>query len=153
MPDLSRKGAHEFWSQYPDTNVYRVIAFMEGVEHWTADDEPAFEEALSKLGESLDSLDKVDLSQLGRQDVFIKIACHMKAARVLKLLQSIDAVHPGAASKLLIHAEETSQTPDDAAGLFLRRNIVFERLRLLSRIFEPKRAALLLKAIEGDEHV
>lgn len=152
MPDLSREAVHEFWSRYQDPNVYRVITFMEGVETWTVDGNEEVETALQKLGQELDNLSSVDLGQLGQQELFIKIACHVKAARVLRILQAIDTAHPGSASKLLIHAEEISQTPDDPPGLFLRRNIVFERLRLLSRVFAPQRIALIMKALEGEDH-
>ncbi len=152
MPDLSREAVHEFWSRYQDPNVYRVITFMEGVETWTLDGNSDVENALQMLGQELDDLAKVDLGQLGQQELFIKIACHVKAARVLRILQAIDTAHPGSASKLLIHAEEISQTPDDPPGLFLRRNIVFERLRLLSRVFAPQRISLIMKALEGEEH-
>ncbi|MDX2164150.1 MAG: type IVB secretion system protein IcmW [Gammaproteobacteria bacterium] len=152
MPDLSREAVHEFWSRYQDPNVYRVITFMEGVETWALDGNPDVENALQLLGQELDNLSKVDLGQLGQQELFIKTACHVKAARVLRILQAIDTAHPGSASKLLIHAEEISQTPDDPPGLFLRRNIVFERLRLLSRVFAPQRIALIMKALEGEEH-
>jgi len=152
MPDLSRQAVHEFWSRYPDPVVYRVVTFMEGVEPWTVDGDPDVEAALQKLGQEFDDLGKIDLGQLGQQDLFIKIACHVKAARVLRILQAIDSEHPGSASKLLIHAEEISQSPDDPAGLFLRRNIVFERLRLLSRVFSPQRISLIIKALEGEDH-
>jgi intracellular multiplication protein IcmW len=51
-----------------------------------------------------------------------------------------------------MYAEENN-TPDNLlAGLFLRRNIVFERLRLLARVFTPQRFELVLKALE-QEHV
>lgn len=152
MPDLSRSASHQFWSQYQDRLVYRVVAFMEGVENWTADGHPALEAAIDKLGHELDDINKIDLGQLAQQDLFIQIACYIKMARTLRLLQAIDTEHPGAASKLLIHAEETSEGPDDEAGLFLRRNIIFERLRLLSRVFSPARFSLIMKALEGEDH-
>jgi intracellular multiplication protein IcmW len=152
MPDLSQEGVHAFWGEYQDPNVYRVITFMEGVEKWTVDTDPAVDSALAQLGRELDDIGNVDLVQLGRQDLFIKIACHIKAAKVLRILQAIDSSHPGSASKLLIHAEESSQSPDDAPGLFLRRNIVFERLRLLSRVFTADRVAKIVKALEGEDH-
>lgn len=152
MPDLSRKGVHDFWSQYQDPNVYRVITFMEGVESWTMDGDASVEEAIVQLGKELDNIGNVDMGQLGQQNLFIKIACHVKAARVLRILQAIDSAHPGSASKLLIHAEEISQSPEDPAGLFLRRNIVFERLRLLSRVFATNRVTQIAKALEGEDH-
>ena len=71
--------------------------------------------------------------------------------RTLRLLQAMYTSHPGAASKLLINAEETSESSDDPAGLFLRRNIVFERLRLLSRVFSEERFALITQALEGED--
>ena len=149
MPDLSNKATHIFWRDYKDPNVYRVIAFMEGVEDWTADGDPELETALAKLGEALDDIGDIDLQ---KEDDFIKLAAYVKAGRTLRLLQCMDTAHPGAASKLLMHAEEVSQSSEDVPGLFLRRNIVFERLRLLSRVLAPQRVALVLKALEDEEH-
>jgi len=125
----------KFWSEYQDPMIYRVISFMEGVETWTLDGNPELEAAVSQLGNELDDISKVDMSELGNEELFIRLAANIKSGRALRLLQAIDTVHPGAASRLLIHAEETSQTSEDPAGIFLRRNIVFERLRLLSRVF------------------
>lgn len=152
MPDLTTKSVHEFWNQYPDPLVYRVIAFMEGVETWTLDGEPELEEAMEKLGKELDDISTIDLSELGHEKLFIRLASGIKTGRGLRLLQAIDSVQPGSASRVLIHAEEISQGTEDPAGIFLRRNIVFERLRLLSRIFSQERFSLILKALEGEEH-
>lgn len=148
MVDLSHEGAHQFWYDYPDPMIYRVVAFMEGVEQWTLDDDPGFEAAMTKLGEELD---KVGNYELGMKDEFITLAGYIKAARNLRLLQSLDSAHPGAASKLLIHAEESSQNSDDIPGFFLRRNIVFERLRLLGRIFGRDRLDIVVKALGGKD--
>ncbi len=152
MPDLSISAVHQFWSEYPDPTVYRVIAFMEGVESWTLDSDPALEKALQQLGEALDDIKNVRMTELKHEDDFIRIACNVKVGRGLRLLQAIDTVHPGSASKVLMHAEETSVSPSDPAGIFLRRNIVFERLRLLTRVFSPQRFALITRALEGEDH-
>ena len=152
MPDLSTEAVHRFWSQYEDRMIYRVVSFMEGVEEWTLDGNPEFEAALADLGKQLDDISMLDMSQLGQEDVFIKIANGIKSGRSLRLLQSIDTVHPGSASKLLIYAEEHSAQRNDPAAFFLRRNIVFERLRLLARVFSKERFALILKALEGEDH-
>lgn len=148
MPDLSHEGVHRFWKEYSDPMIYRVVAFMESVENWPLDGDPNLEEAIRKLGIQLDTVGNYEL---GREDDFIQLACNLKAGRSLRLLQSMDTAHPGAASKLLIHAEEVSQSHDDTPGLFLRRNIVFERLRLLARVFSPERFALVLKTLEGED--
>lgn len=148
MPDLSLEGAHKFWHSYPDPMIYRVVTFMEGVEEWTLDGDPQFEAAVNQLGSALEDIGGIDLQ---REDDFIKIAAYLKASRNLWLLQSLDTAHPGAASKLLMHAENTSTSNDDIPGLFLRRNIVFERLRLLTRVFGPDRLKLVLSVLEEKE--
>ena len=71
----------------------------------------------------------------------------------LRILQALDIAKPGTASQLLMYAEEASaegegKTPDRCAQLFLRRNLVFERLQLLSRVFAPQRVSMILKALE-----
>lgn len=148
MTDLSHEGAHKFWKEYPDPMIYRVVSFMESVEDWTLDGEPELEAAIAQLAEALSHAGNYDI---GNEDDFINLACHIKSARNLRLLQTLDTAHPGAASKLLIHAEEVSRSSDDIPGLFLRRNIVFERLRLLGRVFAPDRFALVIKALEGED--
>ena len=148
MPDMSHEGVHQFWKEYQDPTIYRVIAFMEAVEEWTQDGNPDLEEAMRKLGEKLDEAGNYEL---GKEEEFIKIAGHIKSGRSLRLLQAMDTVHPGAASKLLIYSEENSHSSDDASGLFLRRNIVFERLRLLSRVFAVERFELVIRALERED--
>lgn len=149
MPDISNKGSHQYWYEYKDPIIYRVISFMEGVEDWTLDGEEKLEEAISKLGMTLEDIANIDLQQ---EDQFIQLCAYIKAGRALRLMQCLDTAHPGAASKLLMHAEEVSQSSEDVAGLFLRRNIVFERLRLLGRVFAPERLALVQKALEDEEN-
>lgn len=151
MPDLSHQASCEYWKDYPDPMIYRVITFMESVETWTLDGDPSLETAIERLGHELDDISKIDLGELGQEEAFIRLACNIKSGRALRLLQAIDTIHPGSASRLLIHAEETSIGSDDPAGVFLRRNIVFERLRLLARVFSEQRFKLVLKALEGEE--
>jgi intracellular multiplication protein IcmW len=152
MPDLSLKASQEFWNAYEDPMIYRVVTFMEAVEDWTHDGDPTLEEALKTLGRELDDIAAIDLNTLGHEDTFIRVAANVKSSRALRLLQAIDTVHPGSASRILMHAEEISQSPDDPAGIFLRRNIVFERLRLLGRVFSEERMSLVLRALEGEDN-
>lgn len=150
MVDLSLEASETFWSQYPDSMIYRVIMFMQGVENWTVDGSPDVEEAMKQLGDALDGLSNVDINQLGHEDILINFCCHLKSSRVLRLLQAFDVAHPGSASRILIHAEESSQSSEDPKGLFLRRNIIFERLRLLARVFSSDRTGFVIKALEGE---
>lgn len=148
MPDLSHEEVHKFWKDYQDPMIYRVVSFMEAVENWVVDGEHDFEMEMEKLGGLLDTAGNYEL---GNKDEFIQLCCYLKSARSLRLLQSLDTSHPGAASKLLMHAEENSESPEDLPGLFLRRNIVFERLRLLARVFAPDRFALVISALERSD--
>lgn len=152
MPTLTTDGVRDFWKHYEDPMIYRVVSFMESVESWTLDGDEAVEAAVMELSKQLDDIGNISLDELGQQDLFIRLANNLKTGRSLRLLQVLDIAHPGAASKLLMHAEETSQSMDDLPGLFLRRNIVFERLRLLARVFAPARFNLILKAMEGEDH-
>lgn len=58
MPDLSHQASAQYWFEYVDPMIYRVITFMESVEDWTLDGDPALEEALNRLGTELDDIEK-----------------------------------------------------------------------------------------------
>ncbi len=148
MTDLSIEAVRQFWLEYKDPMIHRVVDLMELVEPWTLDQDANFEQAVTTLSNSLTDIENLDL---GQQDPIIEITNNLKTGRSLRLLQVIDIAKPGTASKLLVHAEETTKAEDDSHGLFLRRNIVFERLRLLSRVFSPDRFKLLIRALEGEE--
>lgn len=152
MPDLSNPAIQRFWSDYPDPMIYRVIAFMEGVESFLDRQSPDFEQLLRQLGEELENVSAVNFNEFGEQDLQIAIITQLKTGTALRLLHAMDVAHPGCASKLLMYAEENSFSPEDNNSLFLRRNIVFERLRLMARIFSPERFALVKKALEGGSH-
>lgn len=149
MPKLDLQAAHEFWKNYTDPSIYRVIAFMETVETWTYDGDTDLENAIDRLANHLDQITKFELS---KEDQFINLCAHLKTSRILRILQAVDSIEPGSASKILMFAEENNTPENIVAGLFLRRNIVFERLRLLSRVFSAERFKILLTALE-QEHV
>lgn len=149
MPKLDLAGSHEFWKNYEDPMIYKVIAFMETAESWTLDGNPALEQGINAIGEALEELTTFEL---GKEDQFVTLCAHIKTSRILRLLQAIDTIDPGSASKLLMYAEENNSPENTMAGLFLRRNIVFERLRLLARVFSEERFSLVLKVLE-QEHI
>jgi intracellular multiplication protein IcmW len=152
MPDLSHDGCADYWNSYPDPSIYRVITFMESVEKWTLDGEANLEAAILQLGQELDNIAAIDLNKLNEADDFIALVSQIKTGRGLRVLQALDTVHPGSASKILVHAEESSSSDQDPAGFFLKRNIIFERLRLLSRTFSEQRLQLISRALEGEDN-
>ncbi len=146
MPKLDLQSAHEYWNQFNDPMIYRVVAFMESVEDWTKDGDPQLEAAIDKLGDALETLTRFNVSE---EENFIKLASFLKMPRLLRMLQTIDTIEPGSASKILMYAEEKSAS-NPLVYLFLRRNIIFERLRLLTRVFSPARFSLILRALENE---
>ena len=149
MPDLSYQAVHEFWREYQDPMIHRVITFMESVEDWTLDGDADLENAINKLGSVLEDIGNIDLQQ---ENNMIEVLAHIKTGRGLRLLMCLDIAYPGAAAKVLMKAEEITRSQADNAGLFLRRNVVFERLRLLGRVFSEERLKLVIKALEESGH-
>lgn len=151
MPDLSLDASRKFWSDYNDPTIYRVLTFMESVETWTLDGDATLEKNLQQLGDALDNIEKVKIEDLGHEPYFVAIGSCIKFSRVLRLLQAIDSTHPGSASRVLMHAEENNKDSSDAASIFLMRNLAFERLRILSRVFSQQRLKLIIQALEGED--
>ncbi len=150
MPDMSLEAVHAFWHDYDKRTLYRIVTSMEGIESWAGDDDPQVEEALLRLGSMLDELSDFELTD---EASLVKVLANLRSGRALRLMQFLDVLKPGTASKLLIFAEE--QTKDAAhknryADLFLKRNLAFERLQLLGRVFAPERINLVLKALESN---
>lgn len=148
MVDLTQKGSLEYWQGYPDPMIFRVIAFMESMEKWVYDGNPQLEQSMEKLGDALEGVVKFELKQ---QESYVKLGNHIHMGRVLRLMQGIDTISPGSASRLLMYTEENTKNDHDPSGLFLRRNIVFERLRLLARVFSADRLSLIQRALEKDD--
>lgn len=147
---MSLEAVHAFWHDYDKRTLYRIVTSMEGIESWAGDDDPKVEEALLRLGSTLDELTDFELTD---EASLVKVLANLRSGRALRLMQFLDVLKPGTASKLLIFAEE--QTKDAAhknryADLFLKRNLAFERLQLLGRVFAPERINLVLKALESN---
>ena len=102
MPDLSQKASLQYWDEYPDPMIFRVIALMESMENWTYDGHPELEKAIELLGNELDKATKFELK---KQEEYINIGNHIHVGRTLRTMQAIDVTHPGSASRLLMFAD------------------------------------------------
>ncbi len=147
MPDLGLEATQQYWKEYDET-IYQIIAFMESIEDFTHDGNPEVEASLAGLGKTLDHIGNIDLKE---EEDFLTLVGHLKTGRGLRILMALENAFPGAAPNIIMHAEKTTQSDTDSAGIFLRRNIVFERLRLLNRVFSDQRAQLILNALEDKE--
>lgn len=144
MVDVTLKGAHEYWSQFPDPSVYKVIVFLESCEQSFYDGDQAYENAMDKLGDALDLMSTESIEDLS---AVLGVLAYTRTSRYLRLLQGMDGVSPGAASKV-IQAAEQSNTDDKDGQLFLKRNVLFERYRLLQRVLSDERLKELSEALE-----
>lgn len=146
MASLDLKSAREYWKKHEDKSIYRIVACMETVENWTLDGDSELEAAMTNLGQALE---KVSNFNLGKEDLFVKLCAHLKMSRFLRILQELETVGAaGSASRVIVYAQEMlNRKQDKMSALFLKRNVAFERLRLLSRVFSQKNLDLLTKVL------
>lgn len=150
MPDMSNEAVHQFWHDYDKRTLYRIVTSMEEIEKWAADDDPRVEVVLKRLGERLDETNDYEITD---EATLVRILANLRSAKALRLMQFLDVQKSGTAAKLLMYAEEQTKDPEHKnpyADLFLKRNLAFERLQLLGRVFSPERINLVLKALESD---
>ena len=151
MPDLSREAVNIFWCEYDRRTLYRIVTSMERVEDWTVDDVREIDLAFAVLGKTMEAHPEAEVEDLGN---LIKVLANVHTARALRIMQYLDSVKPGTASRILMHAEEATKdkhASDPYAEMFLKRNLVFERLQLLARVFAPERVNLVIRALEKED--
>ena len=144
LADISLKAAHEFWSGFQDETVYRVIVLLETVERKYLDGDPSFEESMARLGDALGTMRAGD--DLKDRQSIIDVLAYLKTSRYLRVLQALDEVTPGSASRVIAAAEK-SKRDNVTAQLFLQRNIVFERFRLMPRVLSSERLEMIVAAL------
>lgn len=145
MLDLSVAAVDKFWHDRQDPFLVKIIKTIEDIEDWTLDGDPEIEASLTSLAKALDQPEKFEIKN---EEFYVNVLISIKLSRSLRIMQHIDSISPGSASKLLIYAEVVSTGTNDTPGLFLNRNLVFERLQLLSRIFAPERFHIVTQAVE-----
>ncbi len=119
--------------------IYPIIEFIEGTEHWGLAHNEAVSQDLDRLGEFLESA--TSLNAVNEED-FIKLCAPLFLSQKLRIMQITDALSPGYATKMIKKAEEKS-LEDNNCAIFLKRNILFERIRIISRIFTPERIQMV----------
>ena len=145
MVDISLKASHEYWRQFPDNSVYQVIVLLEKVEKSFYDGQESYEDAMDKLG---DAIDLMNTQPLKDNSLVLEVLAYTKTSRYLRILQGMDSISPGSASKV-IQAAEKSKLDQKAHQLFLRRNIYFERYRLLKRVLSKQRLDMMADIMDA----
>ena len=144
MVDLSIEASRGYWQRFNDSSVYKVIVLLESVEMGLVEGDQDFEQAITNLGDVFDTLpDNIK----DHPQAFVDVISYLKTSRYLRLLQATDEVKPGAASSIIAHAERHMKE-NPACGLFINRNVIFERFRLLARVLAPERIKIFAEALE-----
>ena len=144
VADISLSGAHDYWRNFQDDTVYRVIVLLESVERNYHDGNEAYEKAMSGLEDALTMMRNGD--DLTDRQAMLDVLAYTKTSRYLRILQALDEATPGAASRV-IGAAEKSKLNNKSAQLFLKRNIVFERYRLMPRVMSSERLEMVVAAL------
>jgi intracellular multiplication protein IcmW len=145
MPDLSLESVHAFWHEYDSKILYRIVCSLEQTETWVTTN-PTIDNLVHDLGDILDSSTSVEYLS---QETMITLLTSIKFTQSLRIMHAIETKTPGFVSGLLVWAQEQSQAPENSpCKIFLKRNVIFERLQLLSRIFSQERTNLITKAQE-----
>lgn len=143
--DLSLEACHAFWAGFDDNNIISIIRLMEQSEHWTLDHNPMVAESLLELGHALK--DVKDGNGIDAFDKILSLCVYLRMSQKLRFMQTLDQLDPGTAAKLIQYAEKKQFQSADAS-LFLKRNVVFERMRIISRMLAPGRIDMLRHMID-----
>lgn len=145
MPNLSHESSIEFWKDFMGGAVLNIIEFIEQTEDWVISNDPKIQEALEKLGSYLDTADnKTNLDH----NHLIHICAYIHMSQKLRIMQALDNIQPGLATQLIQTAEKSAKS-DKNAHTFLQRNLLFERMRILSRVLAPDRIQTVQKIYES----
>ena len=145
MPDLSMETVHAFWHEYDKNILYKIVCSFEKSESWVVYNEQT-QQLISDLGDILEKTPKFDFL---KQETLIEILTVIKFSQALRVMQFMESKSPGIIAKLLMWADEKKRNnqSNQHINTFLRRNLIFERLQLLARIFSKERIDLLSKSL------
>lgn len=143
--DMSLDACHAFWDSFQDGNVGKIIKLMEKVEGWTLDHDPAIADKLVALGKALE--DVPTGMTIDDFEKILSMCTYIRMSQKLRFMQALDQLDPGAASRLIQYAEKNQFSSAEAA-LFLKRNVIFERMRMISRILSPERVDMIRKMLD-----
>ena len=139
MADLSHKSSIEFWQSFMNGAVYPIIEFIEGTEHFAEENNANLAEDIQRVGQFLESATSLADDS---EEHLVKICAPLYLSQKLRIMQLTDALSPGYATKMIKKAEEKA-LEDKSCEIFLKRNLLFERLRIVSRIFTEERIQLV----------
>ena len=145
MSELDLKSTRAFWTTYMNGSVFNVINFLEKQEQDLIADNPEVQSLLSTLGFLISQANQIDDERL--EDA-VNISTNLHMSQKLRIMQLLDSIQPGFASKMIKYAE--ANTNDNNAAIFLERNTKFERVRILQEVYAPERMTMISEIYEQD---
>ena len=143
MPSFELDSTRSFWEQYMNGQVADIIKYMELFESGSTQSDENVQPLLKEFEEKLDQASSVE--GLALSDL-IHIAASMHMSQKLRLMQVVDSISPGVATKMISVAESNQDQP--ASAKFLERNKKFERIRILKEVYHPSRLNALMSLYE-----
>ena len=140
------RSCHQYWFEYNDPNLYKALVTLESVEKWTVESKEEIKVAVSKLEKAMTSLK--DKKSFTNYPLFVAATNPLKSSQIMRILQELNICHPDTAHKVIAHAEGDTSVVEN--HIFVERNIAFERLRLMGRIFSEQRVQKVLELMEND---
>ena len=144
MPDLSHESALDFWKTFMGGSVAHIIQFIEHTEDWVQ----LSEEDLTALDEFGRYLDNVTSDTSMNEKDIAEVCAKLHLSQKLRIMQAVDAVSPGFATRMITAAEKNALS-SELSKMFLQRNLIFERMRIISRVFSKSRLQLVQKLYEN----
>lgn len=150
MINLTTKGINEFWDNYPDDEIKKIIYKMDSIEKWSQDSNENIPQKLEELSKKLSNITKQKIDTLINDDNFLYLLVNLKSSTSFRVMYYIDSISPGSASTLLSRAELSFSDISHPLSNFVLRNISFERMRIVHRVFGDKRSQMIKNLIESN---
>lgn len=150
MIDLGIEASMKYWQGNSIDSIHDSIVAIEEVEKWTVDGDEQVEAELKKFSQAIGKLidNDTDIATLGIEKNIITMLAHVKFSRMLYIMTLLDESSPGFASTLFLFAEQKSDHDKDIYSIFMKRNTIFEKIRLSSKIFSHDRLNQLTTVLE-----
>lgn len=146
MPLAITKKAYEFWAARPQEHA--IIVLMASKETWHEPDSEALDAKLQELDATFDHAGEVDFDN---SPDFIKILASLSVITQMYLVRRYEMAFPGAGADILKLASSLQNNEDYKAyaDVIVRRFAVFERMKLLKKVFSVDRLQQLKNFIDS----
>ncbi|MBV6632115.1 MAG: hypothetical protein KI792_03670 [Alphaproteobacteria bacterium] len=153
MPKLDAEAIQAYWEDKGE-NMTLTLAHIEESEPWPPKSDGQINDAVEKLGETLESIPEGDLAQLAATQSLVDAArvsfAYMRASTRLRLLSWLaEERADGAALAANLLSPNGGDDAAVEAGRVVRDSLRhLARLDLMYKVFAPERLALIQDAIK-----